>query len=58
MGTAIPDATWIWVATLIAKVRSIALHLLMVVSAEVETTDRVVASLIGVLRHQVTKREA
>jgi hypothetical protein len=48
----------IWVPTLIAKVRGIALHLLMVFSAEVETTDRVVASLIGVLRHQATKHEA
>jgi hypothetical protein len=39
----------IWVPTLIAKVRGIVLHLLMAVSAKIETTDRVVANLIGVL---------
>jgi hypothetical protein len=39
----------IWVPTLITKVRGIVLRLLMVVSAEVGTIDRVVASLIDVL---------
>jgi hypothetical protein len=45
----------IWAPTPIAKVRGIVLRLLMVVSAKVETTNRVVVSLIDVLDARVAR---